>query len=91
MAKITYIEFNGTRHAVDVPSGLSVMDGAVNNNIPGIEAECRGMCSCATCHIYVDPAWTEITGSPADMEQGMLEAAMDLPNISNANTDLSGS
>ncbi len=58
------------------------MDGAVNNNIPGIEAECRGMCSCATCHIYVDPAWTEITGSPADMEQGMLEAVMDLQETS---------
>ena len=62
MAKITYIEFNGTPHEVDVPSGLSVMEGAIDNNIPGIEAECGGACSCATCHVYVDPAWVEATG-----------------------------
>ena len=63
MAKITYIEFNGTPHEVEVPSGLSVMEGAIDNNIPGIEAECGGACSCATCHVYVDPAWVETTGS----------------------------
>jgi len=82
MAKITYIEFDGTEHVVDVPSGLSVMEGAINNNLPGIEAECGGMCSCATCHVYVDPAWTDATGSPGDIEQGMLESAMDLQDES---------
>ncbi len=82
MAKITYIEFNGTPHAVDVPSGLSVMEGAIDNNIPGIEAECGGACSCATCHVYVDPAWAEVTGSPAHLEQDMLECAMDLQETS---------
>ena len=69
MAKVTYIEFDGTEHAVDIPSGSSVMEGAINNNIPGIEAECGGMCSCATCHVYVDQAWAEATGSPADIER----------------------
>lgn len=78
MAKITYIEFNGTPHEVDVPSGLSVMEGAIDNNIPGIEAECGGACSCATCHVYVDPAWAEATGRPEHLEQDMLECAMDL-------------
>jgi len=82
MAKITYIEFDGTEHIVDVPSGLSVMEGAINNNLPGIEAECGGMCSCATCHVYVDPAWTDATGSPGDIEQGMLESALDLQDES---------
>ncbi len=58
------------------------MEGAINNNIPGIEAECGGMCSCATCHVYVDPAWTNATGSPGDIEQGMLDSALDLQDES---------
>jgi len=82
VAKITYIEFDGTSHEVDVPSGLSVMEGAVDNNIPGIEAECGGACSCATCHVYVDPAWVEKTGGPEHIEQDMLEAAYDLKETS---------
>ncbi len=82
MARITYIEFAGTPHEVDVPSGLSVMEGAIDNNIPGIEAECGGMCSCATCHVYVDQAWAGTTGSPANIEQDMLESALDLQGTS---------
>ena len=82
MAKITYIEFDGTSHVVDVSSGMSVMDGAISNNIPGIEAECGGACSCATCHVYVDPAWVEATGSAQPVEAGMIESAMDLQETS---------
>jgi len=82
MAKITYIEFDGTPHEVDVPSGLSVMEGAIDNNIEGIEAECGGVCSCATCHVYVDPAWVEATGTPEHIEQDMLECTMDLQESS---------
>ena len=82
MAKITYIEFDGTSHVADVESGLSVMEGAISNNIPGIEAECGGACSCATCHVYVDPAWTEATGSAEHLEEDMLESAMDLQDNS---------
>jgi 2Fe-2S ferredoxin len=82
MAKITYIDFGGTRLVVDVPSGLSVMEGAIDNNVPGIEAECGGACSCATCHVYVDTAWIEATGNPGHLEGDMLECAMDLQDNS---------
>jgi 2Fe-2S ferredoxin len=75
MAKITYIEFNGTEHVVDVKAGLSVMEGAVKNNIPGIDADCGGACACATCHVYVDQAWREATGKPSAMEESMLDFA----------------
>ena len=75
MAKITYIEFNGAEHVVDVKPGLSVMEGAVKNNIPGIDADCGGACACATCHVYVDQAWLDKTGSQSAMEESMLDFA----------------
>jgi len=75
MAKITYIEFNGKEHVVDVKNGLSVMEGAVKNNIPGIDADCGGACACATCHVYVDPEWVGKTGSQSAMEESMLDFA----------------
>lgn len=78
MAKITYIEHNGTPHEVDVKTGLSVMEGAVKNNIPGIDGDCGGACACATCHVYVDEAWIEKVGQPSEMEEGMLDFATDL-------------
>jgi ferredoxin, 2Fe-2S len=75
MPKITYIEFNGNEHEIDVPNGLSVMEGAVRNLVPGIDADCGGACACATCHVYVDPAWTDKTGSREAMEDSMLDFA----------------
>ena len=75
MAKITYIEFDGPEHVVDVKPGLSVMEGAVKNNIPGIDADCGGACACATCHVYVDAAWQAKTGSKSAMEESMLDFA----------------
>ena len=75
MAKITYIEFNGAEHVVDVKNGLSVMEGAVKNNIPGIDADCGGACACATCHVYVDENWVDKTGSQSAMEESMLDFA----------------
>ena len=75
MAKITYIESDGTEHPVEVKAGMSVMEGAVKNNIPGIDADCGGACACATCHVYVDEAWTDKTGSPSPMEESMLDFA----------------
>lgn len=75
MAKITYIEHNGTPHEVDVKAGLSVMEGAVKNNIPGIDGDCGGACACATCHVYVDDAWRAKVGTPEDLEKSMLEFA----------------
>src|SRR4029079_13265455 len=77
MAKITYIEHDGTEHVIDVKNGLTVMEGAVKNNVPGIEAECGGACACATCHVYVDEAWRDKTGAPSQMEEDMLDFAFD--------------
>lgn len=75
MPKVTYIEHNGTEHVVDVPVGLSVMRGAVDNNIPGIDADCGGECACATCHVFVDEAWLAKTGTPSEQETSMLSFA----------------
>lgn len=78
MAKITYIENNGTERRVDVANGATVMQGAVDNNVRGIIAECGGACSCATCHVYVDDAWMEKVGQRGELEGDMLEAVVDL-------------
>ena len=75
MAKITYIEHDGTEHVIDVKTGLSVMEGAVKNNIPGIDADCGGACACATCHVYVKDEWLEKTGTRSAMEESMLDFA----------------
>jgi len=75
MTKIKYIEYDGTEHLVDVKPGLSVMEGAVKNNVPGIDADCGGACACATCHVFVDPAWTSKTGKRNDSEACMLDFA----------------
>ncbi len=75
VAKITYIEHGGTEHVVEVANGLTVMEGARDNNIPGIEADCGGACACSTCHVYVDPAWTDKLPAKEDMEEDMLDFA----------------
>src|ERR1700739_4564676 len=75
MAKITYIEFGGQEHVVDVKPGLTVMEGAVKNNVPGIDADCGGACACATCHCYVDEAWVSKTGERHAMEEAMVDFA----------------
>ena len=75
MAKITYVEHDGKEHAIEVKAGLSVMEGAVKNNIPGIDADCGGACACATCHVYVDDAWSDKTGTASAMEESMLDFA----------------
>jgi 2Fe-2S ferredoxin len=75
MAKITYIEFNGKEHVVEVKNGMSVMEGAVKNLIPGIDADCGGACACATCHVYVDKAWLEKLEPMQEMEKTMLDFA----------------
>ena len=75
MPRITYIEFNGKEHVVDVPAGLTVMEGARDNGIPGIEADCGGACACSTCHVYVDAAWTDRLPPIEAMEEDMLDFA----------------
>jgi len=79
MAKITYIEHNGTEHVVEVGNGLTVMEGARDNNIPGIEADCGGACACSTCHVYVNAAWVEKLPAKDAMEEDMLDFAWE-PN-----------
>lgn len=73
MPKVTFIEYNGVAHPVDVPVGKSVMQGAVDNNVPGIDADCGGECACATCHVYVDAEWLPRVGLPP---AGSQEASM---------------
>lgn len=76
MPKVTYIEFGGAEHVIDVPVGENVMRGALYNNIDGIIGECGGALSCATCHCYVDEAWTDKVGGPTTHEEReLLEAA----------------
>ncbi len=77
MPQITYIEANGAEYEIDVPVGNSVMQGAVDNMIDGILAECGGACACATCHCYVDENWTAKVGPASDIEKEMLEATPD--------------
>ena len=81
MVKITYIDEKGTTRSVDAEEGSTVMENAVRNGIPGIEAECGGACACATCHVYVAEEWREATGEPQPMEEDMLDFAFDVrPN-----------
>ncbi len=75
MPKVTYITTDGIRHEVQVENGYSVMEGAINNNIEGIVAECGGACACATCHSYIDQAWLDKLPPMDDMEDSMLDAA----------------
>ncbi len=71
MTKITYIEHDGTEHVIDVKPSLTVMEGPVKNNIPGIDADCGG----ATCHVYIDKAWADKTGASTAMEESMPDFA----------------
>jgi len=72
MPRVNYVEHNGKRHTIEVPVGFSVMEGAVNNNIPGIDGDCGGACACATCHVYVDPKWADALPRPTELESDML-------------------
>ncbi len=82
MAKIKYVEHTGKEHVVEVPNGWSVMEGAVKNLIPGIDADCGGACACATCHVYVDEKWAGKIPAKQDMEQTMLDFANDVKDNS---------
>lgn len=81
MPKITYIDAHGESRTVEGAVGATVMETAIRNEVPGIEAECGGACACATCHVYVDEAWVAKTGGPEPMEEDMLDFASDIrPN-----------
>lgn len=75
MAKITFIDQGGTKREVEAKAGQSIMEVAVANMIPGIDADCGGACACATCHVYVDEAWAGKIKAKDDMEESMLDFA----------------
>lgn len=77
MIKVTYIQPDGSQVTVSADPGASVMETAVDNDIPGIVAECGGACSCATCHVYVDAAWLGRLAAPDAQEDGMLDCVID--------------
>jgi 2Fe-2S ferredoxin len=83
MGRVTYIEFDGTSHTIDLEEGASLMSGAVANGIPGIDADCGGSCACATCHVHVDSAWAATTGGPAsEAEAELLQLAPEVRETS---------
>ena len=75
MPKIVFVEASGAEHRVDVPESWTLMEGAVKNSVPGIDADCGGACACATCHVYVQEPWLDKTGDKSAMEESMLDFA----------------
>ena len=81
MVKISYIDSSDKTRTIEADVGATVMETAIKNDVPGIEAECGGACACATCHVYVDETWQEKTGEASPMEQDMLDFGYDVrPN-----------
>ena len=88
MPKITYIEHHGKSHEIEVANGLSVMEGAVQNNILGIDADCGGSCACATCHVYVDEKWFIKLPKKDSAEEDMLDMAYEPKKFSRLSCQL---
>lgn len=82
MAKIHFVDHSGEKRTIEVENGATVMEAAIRNAVPGIEAECGGACACATCHVYVDEAWADVVGKPEAMEEDMLDFAYDVRETS---------
>jgi 2Fe-2S ferredoxin len=78
MPKITFIGFTGGAHTVEVPEGTTLMRAATDNGVPGIDGDCGGNCACATCHVYVDPAWVDRVGARTAGEEDMLNLVPEL-------------
>jgi 2Fe-2S ferredoxin len=76
MSKVTFITHSGVTHEVEASDGSTLMETAMRNNVPGIEADCGGACACGTCHVYIEPEWTGKTGTPDESEAAMLEFAI---------------
>ncbi len=88
MSKITYIEHSGKQHTIDVKNGLTVMEGAIQNNIPGIDADCGGSMACATCHVYVKEEWFDRLLKKEDGEEDMLDMAYEPKKFSRLSCQL---
>lgn len=84
MIKVTYIEHDGTSREINVEEGVSLMDAALDNMVPGIDGDCGGVCACATCHVHVDPAWLDKLEPMSETEDAMLE----LPDSRNESSRL---
>ena len=82
MVKVTFIEFDKTEHTIDAENEMSLMEVAIQNGVPGIDADCGGACACATCHVYIDSNWIDKTGTAEQMEQDMLDFAFDVTDQS---------
>lgn len=78
MTKIIFVSHGGESSDIDAENGMSVMEAAVRNGVPGIDADCGGACACATCHVYIAPEWFDKVGQPLEMEMSMLELAEDV-------------
>ena len=89
MTKITYIETNGNTHTVNVDNGLTVMEGAVQNNIPGIDGDCGGGMACATCHVYVKEEWYDKISEKSEGEDDMLDQAYEPNKLSRLSCQIS--
>ncbi len=88
MTKIVYIEHDGKSHSIDVQNGLTVMEGAVQNNVPGIDADCGGSMACATCHVYVKEEWFNKLPKKEDGEEDMLDVAFEPKKFSRLSCQL---
>jgi len=86
--KATFIEADGTAHGIEIAEGWSLMEGAVKNRVPGIDADCGGACACATCQVYVDAAWREKLPPKGEMEETMLDFAPDVRSESRLSCQL---
>jgi ferredoxin, 2Fe-2S len=82
MPKVTYIEFEGKEHSINLPLGFSIMEGAIQNSIKGIDADCGGSCACATCHVYIDENWVKKLPEIQESERDMLDFVTELKNNS---------
>ena len=88
MPKVTYIEYNGKQHEVEVEKGLSIMEGAIQNGIPGIDGDCGGACACATCHVYVKEEWLDKLVDQNESEKDMLDFAFETKSNSRLSCQL---
>lgn len=82
MPKITLIEYGGASHTLDAETGISLMQNAFNNSVPGIDADCGGACACGTCHVFVDGSWLSAVGEADAMEEAMLGMRPDRTEVS---------
>jgi len=82
MPKVIFIDHDGNSKEVEAKKGTTIMEAAVQNLVPGIDADCGGACACATCHVYVDEAWMDKLGAKDDMEDSMLDFAEDVKDNS---------